>query len=160
MCDAYVAEFNIGFARFPLSDPRMSDYVNNFDRVCRIVDSQDELIWRPPNPGEPGHVNQVPAYEDELIIVGMSVWRSIDAMIEFVYKSDHARFLRRRAEFFEDFPPNRHRQALWWILPDTIPTPQEGRRRLEHLDLNGPTPFAFTQANRFDFDPRYLALPG
>jgi hypothetical protein len=158
MCDVYVAEFNIGFARFPLNDPRMSGYVENFDMVCRTVDAQEDLIWRPPNPDEDGHVNQVPAYENDLIIVGMSVWKSIDAMLRFVYESDHAKFLRRRAEFFEDFPKNRQRQVIWWILSGSIPTPQEGRRRLEHLDRYGPTPAAFTHASRFDFDPRYLTL--
>lgn len=144
MIQPHLAEFNIGFSKYPLEDPRMAGYVNNFDAVCAIVDSQPDLIWRPPNPGEEGHVNHEPVYEDPKIIIGMSVWVSVKAMLNFVYRTDHMEFLKRRYEFFEEFPTGRNRQAMWWVTPGTIPSPSEGRKRLDYLDVHGPSSYAFT----------------
>ncbi len=62
MQKAYIAKFNIGFARYPPDDPRMADYVNNFDVVCKTVDSQEDIIRRPPNPREEGHINGIESF--------------------------------------------------------------------------------------------------
>ena len=77
----------------------------------------------------------------------MSLWRSIDDLREFVYRSGHADVLRRRREWFD-----RMAQAsvvLWWVLAGTTPTVDEAVARLAHLDAHGPTPFAFTFRESF-----------
>ncbi|GAA1460065.1 DUF3291 domain-containing protein [Nocardiopsis exhalans] len=40
--------------------------------------------------------------------------------------------------------------ALWWIPAGTVPTPEEGERRLETLRAKGPSAEAFTLRDRFD----------
>lgn len=91
------------------------------------------------------------AYEDPLLIVNMSVWRSLAALKLFAFRSEHVQFFRHRAEWFEDF--GRASMALWWIEEGRHPTAAEGRQRLEHLDANGPTHEAFTFKESFVFAP-------
>jgi hypothetical protein len=39
--------------------------------------------------------------------------------------------------------------ALWWIPAGHIPTPQEGKERLEYLREHGETEYAFSFKNIF-----------
>jgi hypothetical protein len=43
-------------------------------------------------------------------------------------------------------------QALWWIPAGSYPTINEGKERLEMLQINGPTESAFTFAKNFAAD--------
>ena len=40
-------------------------------------------------------------WDDDRIIVNMSVWQSVEALRNFVYRSDHVDVMRRRREWFE-----------------------------------------------------------
>jgi hypothetical protein len=78
----------------------------------------------------------------------MSVWESIEALRDFVYRSDHVAVMRRRREWFEEMA-----QAflvLWWVPVGTAPTVDDGLGRLAQLEARGPTPDAFTFRTWFD----------
>jgi hypothetical protein len=68
------------------------------------------------------------------------------ANIARVYRSGHVSVMRRRREWFE-----RHaiHLVLWWVRVGHTPTVEEAKRRLAWLELNGPTPDAFTFKARF-----------
>ncbi len=66
----------------------------------------------------------------------MSVWESVDALKDYVYRSEHVEFFRRRAEWFE---PDAKRVALWHVAAGTIPQLDEAVRRVEFLERNGST---------------------
>lgn len=70
------------------------------------------------------------------------MWRSIEALFDFVYRSAHTGFMVRRREWFER--PDAPYQVLWWVPADYRPLPQEALARLDHLCAHGPSPFAFT----------------
>ena len=61
---------------------------------------------------------------------------------DFVYRSDHTSFLRRRRQGFEktDLPP----VTMWWVPAGHVPTVAEALARMEHLKANGPSPDAFS----------------
>jgi hypothetical protein len=79
--------------------------------------------------------------------MNMSVWETVEALADYVYRSAHTPFLRRRREWFERY--GRLYLALWWIPAGTIPTIEEGLARLGRLEAHGPTVEAFTFAKRF-----------
>ena len=79
--------------------------------------------------------------DDPSINVNMSVWDSVEALREYVYKSDHVKVLRDRAKWFEKM--DKPFACLWWIPAGHIPTVAEGRERLEHYQEHGATPFSF-----------------
>ena len=39
--------------------------------------------------------------------------------------------------------------TLWWVPAGHIPTVEEAKERLDHLDAHGPTPHAFTFKRTF-----------
>jgi hypothetical protein len=91
---------------------------------------------------ETGDATALRIFEDDWIIVNMSVWESLESLRDYVYRSAHADVLRRRQEWFEKMVEAH--LALWWIEAGTLPTVGDAERRLSMLRAEGPTPYAFT----------------
>ena len=110
------------------------------DPVNALADASDGFIWR--LVGEAGDATDLRPFDDPHMLINMSVWESLDALVGFVYRRpSHRDIMRRRNEFFtrpEVF------LALWWVPAGHRPTIAEGLARLETLRRDGPTPRAFT----------------
>jgi uncharacterized protein DUF3291 len=137
----HLAQFNIGRLRAPVDDPALADFVANLDPINALADATPGFLWRLQT--EEGNATAIrPFPGDDLMAINMSVWESMDALAEYVYRSAHTAFLRRRSEWFE-----RIREVylvLWWIPAGVLPTVEEALARLDHLRTFGPTPEAFT----------------
>jgi hypothetical protein len=72
----------------------------------------------------------------------MSVWRSLEMLRDFVYRTGHVEVLRRRRDWFERM--TEAHLALWWLPAGRLPTVEEALWRVELLRANGPTADAFT----------------
>jgi hypothetical protein len=144
----HLAQLNIGRLRAPLDDPAIDDFRNNLARINALAEISPGFVWRLQDEG--GDATGIKLFEDDLEIVNLSVWTSVEALADFAYRSDHVQQLRRRREFFE--APTQPIMCLWWIREGTLPTPQEALSRLNHLRTHGPTPTAFTFRHRFDPD--------
>lgn len=149
----HLAEINVARLRYPLDDPRVADFANNLDLVNGLAERSEGFLWRLKD--EAGNATGIDAFGDPLIIVNMSVWRSVEALHAFAYNTVHRRFVQRRQEWFEPFEGPF--LALWWVEEGRWPAPIEGRRRLAHLDRVGPTAYAFNF--RKLFEPRSDAAP-
>ena len=143
----HLAEINIARTRAPLTDPLMAEFVAQLETVNRAADESAGFVWR--LKADDGSASSYVRFsEDERVIVNMSVWTSVEALQAFVYRThDHAAVFRDRLRWFEPLigPP----LALWWVPAGHIPSLDEGRRRLELLDRDGPTPEAFTFKHQF-----------
>ena len=126
--------------RAPLSDPIMQGFVDQLVAVNRAAEASPGFIWRLKS--EEGDATNIRAYEDELILVNMSVWESIEMLREFTYRNHHAGVFRDRLQWFERM--DGAKLALWWIPVGHIPTVEEGRSRLALIEKVGPSPEAFT----------------
>jgi hypothetical protein len=139
--DWQLAQVNIGRLRAPVDDPLIADFVAGLDRINALADQTPGFVWRLQT--EDGNATAIrPDTDDELLAINMSVWESIEALADYVYRSEHVTFMRRRREWFERF--SGVYLALWWIPAGTIPTVVEAMDRIAHLDRRGPTPTAFT----------------
>ena len=96
------------------------------------------------------------AFEDERIIVNLTVWESVEALGEFVFRSGHLEVLRRRREWFEKMATPY--VAMWWIPAGTVPTVDEAKRRLGMLERLGPTAEAFTFKDPFPAPDAVVAV--
>jgi hypothetical protein len=144
----HIAQINIGRILAPLDTPVMVDFVNNLDRINALADTASGFVWR--LVGEGNDATSLRPYEDEWIIINMSVWENIGTLREYVYHTQHVEFLRRRAEWFEKL--GTPIMTLWWIPKGHIPTPHEGAAKLDYLQAHGPTPLAFTFKKTFTID--------
>jgi hypothetical protein len=141
----HLAQLNVGRLRAPLDDPAIDDFRDNLEPVNALADVSPGFVWRLQDEG--GDATGIKLFDDDLEIINLSVWESIDALADFTYRSGHVELLRRRREFFE--APTEPIMCLWWIPEGTLPTPHEALARLEHLRTHGPTPVAFTFRHRF-----------
>ena len=137
-----LAEVNIARMLAPLDDPIMAEFVARLDTVNALADASPGFIWRLQTPE--GNATDVRAYEDEMILVNMSVWASLEDLTRFVYASEsrHRDVMKQRRRWFERF--DGPYMALWWVPQGHIPTVEEAKERLEHLRKHGETPYAFT----------------
>ena len=141
----HLAQINIGRLLAPIDDPQIADFVRQLDEVNALADSFPGFVWRLQS--ESGNATDIAYNDDPFVIVNMSVWESVQALREFVYKSHHVDVLRDRYRWFEKTPkPN---YCLWWIRVGHIPTVAEGRERLEHYQIRGATPFSFWFGKEF-----------
>ncbi|MGI9607115.1 MAG: redox-sensitive transcriptional activator SoxR [Acidimicrobiales bacterium] len=143
----HLAQINIGRLKHPVDDPRVGEFMENLDPINALAEQSPGFIWRLQD--ESGNATAIRAFDDELILPNMSVWESIEALKEYVFKSDHARFVRRRREWFlpmDDMPV----LTMWWVPAGHTPTLEEAKGRIDHLAANGPTDKAFSFHPTFD----------
>ncbi len=119
-------------------DPVIDDFRMNLESINALAEASPGFVWRLQD--ESGNATSIQPFDDELEIINLTVWESIEALADFTYRSGHVEFLRRRREFFE--VPAQPILCLWWIPEGTIPTVEEAIARLEHLRAHGPTPTA------------------
>jgi hypothetical protein len=129
-----------------MDDPMIDDFRTNLDRINALAEDSPGYVWRLQD--DSGNATGIKPFEDDLEIINLTVWSSIDALADFTYRSGHVELLRRRRDFFE--VATQPILCLWWISEGTMPTVHDAIARLEHLRAHGPTPTAFTFRHRFD----------
>jgi hypothetical protein len=141
----HLAELNIAHLCAPLTDPSIQEFVDNLQPINALADHSPGFVWRLQT--EEGDATSLRAFEDELIIVNLSVWESVEALCAYVYQSRHVDFLRRKKEWFDKLGSVHF--VMWWIPVGHTPTVAEAKAKLEHLAAHGETVEAFTFRNVF-----------
>ncbi len=137
----HLAQINIGRLTYPVDDPRSAEFMDNLDPINALAEQSPGFVWRLQD--ESGNATAIRAFDDETILPNLTVWESIEALKDYVFKSDHARFVRRRREWFEpmdDLPV----LTMWWIPAGHVPTLVEAKARIDHLVEHGPSAHAFS----------------
>jgi hypothetical protein len=136
----HLAQINIGRVRGPIDGPVMAGFVNRLVEINELAERSPGFVWRLQT--DEGDATYFRPYEDDRILINMSVWESVESLREYVYRTAHAELLRQRQEWFEQFSASY--LALWWVPAGHLPGIDEAKERLAHLDEHGPTSFAFT----------------
>jgi Domain of unknown function (DUF3291) len=141
----HLAQVNLARPLEPLDSELLREFVESLDPVNAVADGSSGFVWR--LQGEDGNATSVPVFDDNSMIVNMSVWESLEALRAFVYTSPaHLSVMRRRREWFERMEVH---MALWWVQAGHIPTVAEAEERLTLLRAIGPSPDAFTFRRHF-----------
>jgi Domain of unknown function (DUF3291) len=74
-------------------------------------------------------------------LVNMSVWRDVESLRNYVFRSAHVEVMRPRKEWFEQM--SGASMVLWWVPKGHRPTLREAISKLELLRNEGPTGNAF-----------------
>ena len=140
----HLAQLNVATVLAPLTDPRMIGFVEALDQINELAEASPGFLWRLKD--DSGNATALRPFGPDLI-VNMSLWESVEALSDYVYRSEHKAYLARRKEWFA--MPGKAHLVLWWIAADDLPTLEEAKRRLDLLRLLGPSPKAFTFKHRF-----------
>ena len=152
---SHLAQLNIARFKMPLDEPAMAGFVAELDPINALADGAPGFVWRLQT--EEGNATSIRAFDDDLLLVNMSLWESVEALADFVYRSDHIRVMRRRREWATHM--REAYMVLWWVEAGDIPTVDEAKERLEHLREHGPTPAAFTFKKRYSPGEAAVASP-
>jgi hypothetical protein len=137
--EMHLAQLNVATLVAPIDSPELAVFVAGLDRINAIAESSPGFVWR--LVGEGNDATSLRPFPDPDVIVNLSVWTSRDALRSFMYRTDHASFLRRRREWFR--PMDTPAVVLWHVPAGHLPSLDEARERLDALTLNGPSPHAF-----------------
>ncbi|HWC20242.1 MAG TPA: DUF3291 domain-containing protein [Terriglobales bacterium] len=152
MPEYHLAQVNMGRIKAPLESETMRGFMSRLAEINALADSSPGFVWRlATTEGNATYFRPYP--EDDRILLNMSVWESVEALKHYVYRSAHAEVLRHRQEWFEKFAGTY--LALWWVPAGHIPSIDEAKKRVAHLDANGPTQFAFTFKSIFPPDEEF-----
>ncbi|WP_448554847.1 DUF3291 domain-containing protein [Thalassotalea montiporae] len=135
-----LAQLNIATALAPLDSPQLADFVDNLDRINGVAEQSPGFIWRLKD--DTGNATDIQAFDNPQTIVNMSVWQDADALKNFMFKTDHLSFMKRKAQWFEKSLQATY--VLWWIDAEHRPTITEAVAKLEYLRAHGETQAAFS----------------
>jgi hypothetical protein len=142
----YLAQLNTARLRAPLDAPEMADFIAQIAGINAIADHDPGFVWRLRSEGS-DDATSIRAFDDDQILITLTVWKSVEALSNYVYRGAHARIMRDRRRWFERL--DQPILALWWIPCGHLPTIEEAKERLAHLQQHGSTPFAFSFSKPF-----------
>jgi hypothetical protein len=145
MSNYHLAQINIARMLAPIDDPIMADFVAQLSPINALAEQSPGFVWRLQS--ESGDATSIKVYEDDMVIINLTVWENPDVLRAYVYKSMHRTVLREHQRWFEKLDGPYY--ALWWIPADHIPSAEEGRERLEYLCQHGESAYAFSFKNTY-----------
>ena len=148
MRSMHLAQLNVAKMVAPLESPAMADFVARLETVNARAESAPGFIWRLRDEG--AGATSIRIFDDDLLLVNMSVWQSPEALNNFVYKqSDDSEALRKRREWFES--PNEAMVACWIVAEGHQPSLEEARNKLMLLREIGSSREAFSLKTASEF---------
>lgn len=148
----HLAVFNVGRTVAPLDSAQLQAFMDGLDAINALAERSPGFVWRYTVEGTNNATAARPMGDD--MIVNFGVWESREQLWEFVYRTKHLDFLRRRREWFQHL--DEPFLVLWWIPAGHIPSMDEALSKLAHLRREGATSEAFTFREPFD-PPRLRA---
>lgn len=145
MTEWHIAQLNVGTALYDVDDPRMAGFTGRLDEINALADAAQGFVWRLQS--DSGNATDIKLTDNPLFIVNLSVWDGIEALFDFAYKTEHARVMAGRRQWFEK--PTEDFLVLWWVPAGALPSAEEALERLAHLRAHGPSERAFTFKSRF-----------
>jgi hypothetical protein len=132
----------------------MHGFASRLDEINALADGAPGFVWRLQESS--GNATGLrPFAGDDTLLINMSVWETLETLRHYVYRTAHAELLRDRHLWFEKLAAVY--VALWWVPAGQIPTVEEAKERLAHLETHGPTAYAFTFQRVFEAPDFYTA---
>ncbi|MFJ1702337.1 DUF3291 domain-containing protein [Kitasatospora sp. NPDC088346] len=140
-----LAQINVARLLAPLDSELLAGFTAALEPVNAAAEAADGYRWRLQDYG--GDATGIRVFEDDWLIVNMSVWRDPRSLSAYVYGPAHREVLGRRRTWFAR--PVEAMTALWWVPAGHRPDVAEAQARLVALREHGPTPEAFTLRHTF-----------
>jgi hypothetical protein len=140
----HLAQFDFVRPRWPREDPRIAEFYESTAYVNGLAEAHPGFIWR--------QKDEDTVLAERLwgagVLYTLSVWKDVESLKHFLYKTPHLGYLKRGREWF--FPIDQPRVVLWWIDANHRPTLSEASARLRLLTAHGPSHEAFDLRQAFD----------
>ena len=146
MGNYHIAEINIARMKgVNIDDPVMKEFVDNLNSVNTLAENSKGFVWR--LKADDNNATSLNPYNDEQVIINVSVWKTIEDLEHFMYKTFHTDFLKRRKEWFHTY--GKVHTAMWWVKAGHTPAIEECIEKLHHLQVYGHSTFVFDFKNKY-----------
>ena len=135
-----LAELNVGRLRGTTDDPIVAEFMENLDRINGLGKRMPGFVWMMEGAAGAGNT-EAKSDGDPRYVPNLTVWETAAQLETFVFKTLHAKFMERRAEWFEALETMHF--VMWWVPDGHKPTLAEALAKLAQLQSNGETPAAF-----------------
>lgn len=138
----HLAELNIGRLLAPTDDPRVSEFMDNLDRINSLGKRMPGFVWMMEGSGEPGAGNtENNIGDDPQLVANLTVWEDVQSLERFVWGAVHRQFYQRRQEWFEVM--GKMHFVMWRVPAGHQPSLEEALARLEMRREKGDSDDAF-----------------
>ena len=128
-----------------INDPIMVEFVDNLFKINTLAENSAGFVWRLKD--DSNDATSFNPYNDEQVIINVSVWESIETFENYVFKTFHTEFLKRRREWFQSY--GKAYTAMWWIPEGQFPTIEEAVAKLDYLQQHGASELVFDFRKKF-----------
>ncbi len=136
-----IAQVNIAQMKAPLEDPIMKEFVDFLAPINQLADDSPGFVWRLKDETGESAVSISSPFDNDMLIINMSVWKDVNSLKNFIYHTAHSYFVRSGRKWFDKLSqPN---MALWWVTDGHEPTLEEAKEKLELLESIGPSADSF-----------------
>lgn len=154
MLNYHLAQLNIGRMIAPLDSPTMAGFVGRLDDINALAEKTPGYVWRLQD--EAGNATALRPFDDDWVIVNLTVWESVEALKAFTFATAHADVMRNRRQWFE--PHTDMYFVMWWIPAGHIPSTDEAKERLRYLQAHGESEYAFTFKHAFPAPAAHVVI--
>jgi hypothetical protein len=133
-----LAQVNIARMLAPIDSPIMKEFVDNLDRINALAESSPGFVWR--LKADDNNATSIRIMDDDFMIVNLSVWKDVNSLFDFVYRTSHVEILKQRAKWFEQMKESH--TALWYTTD--YPTVKVAEEKIMHLRKHGETNEVFS----------------
>jgi hypothetical protein len=142
----HLAELNIAQMKGENIDaPIMASFAAQLDEINALAEASAGFVWRLKD--DSGDATSIKAFDDPRVIVNMSVWESMENLEAYVFSGRHMEVMKNRREWFNRMATMH--MVLWWVPVGHTPTTEEAKERLEFLQKNGASKYAFSFRQKF-----------
>ena len=81
MSKYHIAQINIARMLAAIDDPLMAEFVTQLAPINALADASPGFVWRLQT--EAGDATSLRVFDDDMVIVNMSVWENIESLREY-----------------------------------------------------------------------------
>ncbi|MGL4404995.1 MAG: DUF3291 domain-containing protein [Notoacmeibacter sp.] len=137
-----IAQLNFSVWKIDDTSDAAAPFNDNLARMNALAERSEGFIWRFKDENNTTGITVLGGPET---ILTLSVWQSAKHLEAFAFNTVHRKIYERKAEWFAKLQS--HHLVMWNIEAGHLPTLDEAKERLDHLDKHGNTDFAFDWAH-------------
>ena len=135
-----LAQLNIAQWKVDPAGPAGLKFVALLDTVNNAAERMPGFVWRYAE-ADAADPSTAGPFDDGTMIVNMSVWDTPAHLEDFVWNTVHKRVYARKDEWFAALGSQHF--VMWWVEDGHVPTLEEAKARLDHLNEHGDSDHAF-----------------
>lgn len=140
MSGHHLAQVNLGRFHHPIDDPRNTEFADALERINLLAERQPGFVWRLKGDDDaPSSYLQIA--DDPLLAINLTVWETAEHLWDYVYRTEHVDYLRRRRQWFQAI--DEIYAACWWIPAGHVPDVDEAMKKIDQLERDGPSDDVF-----------------